>query len=64
MSLAAASLVVPAASVLDSAPAHAKSKYKSRYDGMAAIMNRAVWTAMIALVVIRFRSIDATAAVA
>ncbi|VWX58927.1 glycine zipper 2TM domain-containing protein [Sphingorhabdus sp. 109] len=32
MSLAAASLVVPAAAVLDSAPAHAKSKHKSRYD--------------------------------
>ena len=32
MSLAAASLVVPAAAVLDSAPAYAKSKHKHRYD--------------------------------
>ncbi|WP_339826491.1 glycine zipper 2TM domain-containing protein [uncultured Parasphingorhabdus sp.] len=32
MSIAAASLVVPAAAVLDSTPAYAKSKHKHRYD--------------------------------
>ena len=32
MSLAAASLVVPAAAVFDAAPAYAKKKHKHRYD--------------------------------